>query len=257
MNFPHAIILGLIEGITEFLPISSTGHMILASELLKIPETEFVKSFEIIIQLGAILAVVVLYFRKILKNRYLWSKILAAFLPAGIIGFLLYKLIKQYLLGNVMAVIWSLLIGGIVLILIEKLFKKKDQFFLIQLTTTQSVIIGLFQVISIIPGVSRSAATIVGGLIVGLNRNEAVEFSFLLAIPTMVAATGLDLVKSSLHFSSGEIQLLSIGFIVSFMTALFAIKTFITFVQKHTFIPFGIYRIIIALIFWFYILKIQ
>jgi undecaprenyl-diphosphatase len=254
MNIFHAIILAIVEGITEFLPISSTGHMILVANILKISETDFVKSFEIIIQLGAILAVVVLYFKKILNQRSWWPKLIAAFLPAAIIGFTLYKIVKNVLLGNSFIVVVSLFIGGCILILIDRFLQEK-QVTISQMTVKQAVIIGLFQAISIIPGVSRSAATIVGGLLVGLNRNDAVEFSFLLAIPTMIAATGLDLVKSSHHFTGIQYEVLVIGLIGAFITAMIAIKTFIGYVQKHKFTMFGIYRIILSIAYWIFILR--
>jgi undecaprenyl-diphosphatase len=254
MTLIHAVLISIIEGITEFLPISSTGHMILAAQALRIPETEFLKSFEIIIQLGAILAVVVLYARRLFVDKKSWIPILVAFLPAGIIGFLLYKIVKQYFLSNAVIVVVSLFIGGIALLVVEKFLKPKQKM-ISDLTIPQAMSIGLFQTISMIPGVSRSAATIVGGLIIGLSRKEAVEFSFLLAIPTMVAATGLDIIKSSAHFSSWEIQLLSIGFISAFITALIAVKSFVSFVQKHSFNGFGIYRILLAIFYWFFVIK--
>lgn len=255
MSLFHTIIIAIIEGITEFLPISSTGHMILAVHAFRIPETEFIKSFEIIIQLGAILAVVVLYAKRILMEKKSWIKIIVAFLPSSIIGFFLYKIFKQYLLGNPLIVVVSLCIGGMILIVIEKFLKPKNKT-ISDLTLSQAFMIGVFQTISMIPGVSRSASTIIGGLFAGLSRNAAVEFSFLLAIPTMIAATGFDLFKTSARFSSWEIQTLCIGFIVAFISALIAVKSFVSFVQKHSFNIFGIYRIILALLYWFFIIKI-
>lgn len=257
MNIFQALLLSVIEGITEFLPISSTGHLILTSQLLGLVESEFVKSFEIYIQLGAILAVVVLYFNKYRQNLTVWKNILAAFIPTAIIGFLLYKVIKDYLLGNSLLVVVSLLIGGILLIWLEKKHHEKDQDVakIEDLTLKQSALIGLAQSISIIPGVSRSAATILGAMFLGAKRSVAVEFSFLLAVPTMLAATGLDLVKSDFNFSANEWLMISIGFIGSFITALIVVRWFIKFVQKNTFIPFGIYRIVIAIIFWFFLIR--
>jgi undecaprenyl-diphosphatase len=254
MNLFQTIILSIIEGITEFLPISSTGHMILASQIMKISENDFTKSFEIIIQLGAIMAVIFIYGKSLLSRKYLWKKLVVAFLPAGIIGFGLYKIIKGYLLGNATIVLWSLLLGGIILIILEKFFKPKTGT-LSQMTLKQSIIIGVFQSISIIPGVSRSAATIVGGLLVGLNRSEAVEFSFMLAIPTMISATGLDLIQSSHQFTGIQYAILATGLLGAFITAMCAIKSFLNFIKKNNFIPFGIYRIIIATIYWLIILR--
>jgi undecaprenyl-diphosphatase len=254
MNLIQALILSVIEGITEFLPISSTGHMILTANLLKITETDFVKSFEIIIQLGAILAVAIIYFRKLLNQRILWPKLAVAFLPTAIIGFTLYKVIKNILLGNAWIVVISLFIGGIILILSDKFLKNKEVS-TGSLSYKQAFIIGLCQSVSIIPGVSRSAASIIGGLLVGLNRNDAVEFSFMLAIPTMIAATGLDLIKSSHNFSITQYEILTVGLIGAFITALIAVKTFLKYVKNHNFSAFGVYRIILALTYWVFILR--
>ncbi len=247
MNVIQTLLLSIVEGITEFLPISSTGHLILASNLLKIPQTEFVKSFEIIIQLGAILAVVVIYFKKLISNFGLWKNILISFLPSAIFGLFFYKYIKLYLIGNTAVVIWSLLIGGIAMLLFEKFHKK---------TSPQSLVpsaylkIGFFQVLSMIPGVSRAFATIFGGMVVGMKKEEAVEFSFLLAIPTMLGASALDLYKTDLTvWSAVDGRLLAIGFLGSFITAYIVIKWLIKFVQNHNFNIFGWYRIILALSF--------
>jgi len=257
MDLLQALILSIVEGVSEFLPISSTGHLILASDILKISQTEFVKSFEIIIQLGAILAVVVLYAKTLLEKRKLWVPLLAAFIPTAVIGFILFKLIKQFLLGNTAVTLWALLIGGIVLIIAEKLYKEQPHHLdsIEKLSPKKAMLIGLAQSISVIPGVSRSAATILGGLFVGLKRKPAVEFSFLLAIPTMIAATGLDLVKSNFSFSGQEWGVLAVGFVGAFVTALLAIKYFIQYVKNHTFIAFGIYRIILAIVFWLLIMR--
>lgn len=257
MDILQAIILSIVEGISEFLPISSTGHLILASDILKVAQTDFVKSFEIIIQLGAILAVVVLYAKTLLEKRKMWLPLLAAFIPTAVIGFVLFKIIKQFLLGSTVITLWSLLIGGIILIIAEKLYKEQPHHVddIGKLSLKKAALIGFIQSISVIPGVSRSAATILGGLFVGLKRKAAVEFSFLLAIPTMIAATGLDLIKSDFSFSSNEWVLLVVGFIGAFLTALLAIKYFLQYVRNHTFVAFGIYRIILAIVFWFFLIK--
>lgn len=250
MNIFQAIIIGIIEGITEFLPISSTGHMILASKLLSIPNSEFVKSFEIIIQLGAILAVLA-YKGLALRSWELCKKIVVAFIPTGVIGLSLYSLVKHYLLGNSTVVVWSLLLGGVALIAFEKWHapKETDIADLSKITYKQAFIIGLVQSISIIPGVSRSAATIVGGMALGIKRATIIEFSFLLALPTMAAATGLDVLKNYEMILSSDLNILAIGLIASFISALLAIKWLLAYVQKHTFVPFGIYRILVALAF--------
>lgn len=251
MNVVSAIILSIIEGVTEFLPISSTGHMILASTLLYIAETDFVKSFEIIIQLGAILAVLVLYWKKLLTDKHTVIRVAVAFIPTALVGLVFYKFIKDVLLGNPWIVVWSLGIGGALLILLEK-FQKDTQR---KMSLLDAFLIGGAQSLSVIPGVSRAAATIVGARLLGMNREDAVEFSFLLAIPTMAAATGLDLIKSGRNFTGSQYELLIIGFIGAFITALITVKWFIGFVKSHTFIPFALYRILIAVAFYFFVLR--
>ncbi|MEK7110997.1 MAG: undecaprenyl-diphosphate phosphatase, partial [Patescibacteria group bacterium] len=235
MNLIQTAILSIVEGITEFLPISSTGHLILVSKLLNLPQTEFVKSFEIIIQLGAIMAVVVLYFKKLIDDKKLFPKVLTAFIPSAIIGFVLYKFIKQYLIGNPQIVLISLFIGGILLIILEKILVKikiKNYLEIEELGLKSCLLIGLSQTVSMIPGVSRAAATIIGGMSVGLSRQSAVEFSFLLAVPTMAAATGLDLLKSYQYFSSQDIKMLTLGFIISFISAKIAVEWLIKFMKN-------------------------
>jgi len=257
MDILQTIILGVVEGITEFLPISSTGHLILTNKLLAISQTEFIKTFEIAIQLGAILAVVVLYFKKFF-NWPMMKKLIVAFVPTGILGFIFYKIVKTYFLGNYQVVLWALLVGGIALILFELAYKNKPQENLIKETEDISYkrcfLIGCFQSIAMVPGVSRSAATIVGGMLSGVSRKAIVEFSFLLAVPTMAIATGYDLLKSASGFNAGQFSFLIIGFLVSFLMAMVAIKFLIKFIQKNNFIPFGIYRIVLAIIFFLIIL---
>jgi undecaprenyl-diphosphatase len=257
-TFFHALVLGLVEGITEFLPISSTGHMILAANLLHVTETDFVKSFQIIIQLGAILAVLVLFWKKLLTNAKIFLRVAVAFIPTAIIGLLLYKVVKNYLLGSTTVVVWSLLIGGLVLVVFEKLHKDKmtigdTTLELESLTYKQAFIIGLCQSVAIIPGVSRSAATIVGGLTLGISRAAIVEFSFMLAVPTMAAATLLDILKSGFSFTGSEMSMLAVGMIVAFVSAIFAIKFLIKFIKNNSFTRFGMYRIAIAFVFLFMI----
>lgn len=255
MDIGISVILGIVEGFSEFLPISSTGHLILAGKLLGLGETDFVKSFEIAIQLGAILSVVVLYWRTFLVDIEVTKKVAVAFLPTGIIGFVLYKLIKTFLLGSSRVVLWSLLIGGIVIVFFEMLHREKEDATgeFAEVTYRQSFLIGVFQSLAVIPGVSRSAATIIGGLILGLKRKTIVEFSFLLAVPTMLAATVYDLYKNGSNFSLSQFNLLAIGFSTAFIIALLSIKFFIRFIQTHSFISFGIYRIALVII-WFVVL---
>jgi len=254
MTLIESVILGFVEGITEFLPISSTGHLILTSSLLGLPDSEFLKSFEIVIQSGAIAAVLALYWRSFLDLNIL-KKITVAFLPTAIIGFTLYPLLKSHLLGSEQIVLWALLFGGAALILFELLHheSKDDTVHINSITYRQSAWIGLFQSVAVIPGVSRSGASIVGGLAIGLPRKVIVEFSFLLAVPTLVAATGYDLLRSAHAFSADQASALAVGFITSFIVALGSIVFLLRFVQHHTFIPFGIYRIVVAVIFWLFV----
>lgn len=247
----NSIILGVVEGLTEFLPVSSTGHLILTSQLLGLWETDFLKSFEIIIQLGAILAVVLLFFQKVWNNLELIKKTAIAFLPAAIVGFGLYKLIKSYFLGNSLLVLVMLLVGGLVFLWLERKPRESGLEGLKSLTYAQAFLIGLCQALAVVPGVSRSGATILGGLSVGLSRRAIVEFSFLLAVPTMFAATGYDLLKSGASFGVGDWQVLIIGFIAAFITAIVAVRWFLNFVSNNSFKVFGWYRIGISLIgFW-------
>lgn len=255
MDFGQAFGLGIVEGLSEFLPISSTGHLILAAWILQIPQTEFVKSFEIYIQLGAILAVLVLYARTLVTQVKLWKSLLMAFLPTALVGLVFYKMIKSALLGNMQISLLALFIGGIILIVFEKLIKKKaNAKSLDQINLKQAFLIGCCQAISVVPGVSRSGASIVGGVLAGLNKKTAVEFSFLLAIPTMMAATGLDLLESDFSFSNDEIGVLVVGLGSSFLTAMLAIKLFLKYVQKNSFWIFGVYRISLAIVFWLFII---
>lgn len=250
MTFFDAAILGLIEGVTEFLPISSTGHLILASSLLGLAHTEFLKTFEIAIQLGAISAVAILYFKSFLKFNIL-ARLIVAFLPTAVVGLALYSIIKTYLIGNELVVVTALFLGGIALIVFELLHKEDAAATaeMENISYKQALSIGLFQSIAIIPGVSRSAATIVGGLMLGLKRATIVEFSFLLAVPTMAAATGLDLLKNYRSFTEDNLAILAVGFITAFVVALIVVRFFLHFIKKHTFIPFGIYRIFVSIAF--------
>jgi undecaprenyl-diphosphatase len=273
MSFLEAVLLGILEGATEFLPISSTGHLILASNLLAIPETPFLTSFLIAVQLGAIAAVLLAYWRSFLDFEVL-KRLTAAFLPTAIIGFILYKVIKGYLLNNELVVIISLLVGGIVIIAFEHFHKEKsagEGTAVITDTGTEgastsspdslasiryrdAVAIGLFQSIAVIPGVSRSAATIIGGMLLGIRRAAIVEFSFLLAVPTMLAATGYDLLKTYDTFEAGNITLLLTGAATAFAVAFIAIRFLIAFVKRYSFTPFGVYRIVLALVFLAFVL---
>ncbi len=249
MSILDSIILAIIEGLTEFLPISSTGHMIMASKVMNI-DGEFVKTFEIAIQLGAIMAIVLMYAKRFLQSFTIYLKLGVAFIPTGIVGFLAYKTIKMYLF-NPYVVGFALVIGGIILVLIDKkvVAKESKTLDLESISYKHSFFIGLIQCISMIPGVSRAAATIIGGVFNGLNKKQAMEFSFLLAVPTMFAATGYELIKTPISFSSQEYMLLGIGLLIAFVTAWLAVKVFLKIVQNYGFKYFGYYRIIIGLLF--------
>ena len=250
----HAVILGIVEGVTEFLPISSTAHLILASRALGIAETEFLKSFEIIIQLGAILSVVVLYWNRFL-NLDVLKKLVVAVIPTGVIGLTVYKAIKGYLLGNVAVVLAALVLGGVALIVFERFQQRDDRDVdFAEITYKKAFLIGLFQAVAVIPGVSRSAATIVGGSFLGVSKRTIVEFSFMLAVPTMLAATGLELLKNRAAID-GNLAVLAVGFVVSFITAIVAIKSFLGYIKKRDFSMFGWYRIALALVFYLVFLR--
>ena len=245
-----AIILGIVEGATEFLPISSTGHLILANALLGGSPTDFAKTFEIVIQVGAILAVVALYARSFLDIEKL-KRIIVAFIPTGIIGLAMYGIVKTYLLGSTPIVLAALGVGGVVLIIFDYFHAKHPEEELVEkpMSYRDAALIGVFQAFAIIPGVSRSAATIVGGLALGYSRAAIVEFSFLLGVPTLLAASGLDLVKNGLSITNGEWLLIAIGFVFSFLVAMVSVKWLIAYIRTHSFTAFGAYRIAIAILF--------
>ena len=248
----QALVLGIIEGVTEFLPISSTAHLILASKALRLADTGFLKSFEIIVQLGAILSVVVLYWKRF-WHWPMFIKLVVAFIPTGIIGFAVYPVVKSYLLGNrnISIVLAALIIGGIILILFERFRPQADSpADFSEITYGRALLIGLFQSISMIPGVSRSAATIIGGTSIGISKRTIVEFSFMLAVPTMLAASMYDLYKSHSALE-GNYSVLAVGFVVSFITAIVAIKSFLNFIKKRDFAVFGWYRIVLAVAYFF------
>ena len=266
MSFWHAVILAIVEGLTEFLPVSSTGHMIIASSLMGINTLEFTKMFTVNIQFGAILSVLVLYWKRFFQSVDFYKKLLLAALPALVIGFALNKVIDA-LLESVLTVAVSLVLGGIVLLFVDKWFRND------QTHTTpsarQAFFIGLAQCLAMIPGVSRSAASIIGGLAPGISRQAAAEFSFFLAIPTMLAAASYKFITDFLHLdikddllklniprieaslqklSGHDLQVLLVGNLVAFVVAMLAIKFFISFLTKYGFRIFGIYRIIVGLL---------
>lgn len=248
MGLLDALVLGVVEGVTEFLPVSSTAHLMFTSELLGLPQSAFVKSFEIAIQSGAILSVVVLYWRKFLEQETL-ARVAVAFIPTALVGLALYPFIKSALVGNIAVALAALCAGGIFLIIFERWHLRRPSPEPRQLTFGEAALVGLAQAVAVVPGVSRSAATIVGGLALGINRQTIVEFSFLLAAPTMAAATALDLYKSAGAFNGADWGVLGVGFATSFVVALAAITWLLRFVQTHDFTSFGVYRIIAAALF--------
>lgn len=254
MSLLDALILGIIEGITEFLPVSSTAHLVLAGRLLGHADSAFAKSFDIIIQFGAILSVVALYWKKFWHWDVL-KKLAIAFVPTGIIGMTVYRVLKEHLLGNVTVILAALVIGGIALIAFDRSKPAANEAIdFSEISYRRALLIGLFQSIAIVPGVSRSAATIVGGSLIGISRRTIVEFSFMLAVPTMLAATAYDLYKSQ-DALSGNYGALAVGFVVSFVTAIVAIKSFLAFIKKRSFATFGWYRILLAAVYWLVVVR--
>ena len=287
LNLIKVLILSLVEGITEFLPVSSTGHLILVNQFVKLEPEGFSNAFNVIIQLGAILSVVVIYFEKLnpwakskqeLPKKYkdlnaqfkayylathpdkttinLWLKVIVGVLPAMVLGLLFDDLIDAYLF-NPITVAAMLLLWGIIIIIIEKKNKTIKYDSLKDVPYTTIIMIGLFQCLAMVPGTSRSAATIIGAMILGLSRPAAAEFSFFLAIPTMLGATLLKLIKNLGDFTGTEWTLILLGMILSFIVAFIVIKQFLAYVKKHDFIPFGIYRIGLAVIVFVYFLLIN
>ena len=248
MTIFQTIILGIVEGITEFLPVSSTGHMIIAQKILAIESTEFVKAFTVNIQFGAILSVVVLYWKRFFQTLDFYWKLIIAVIPALVLGFLFSEKIDM-LLENVTVVAVMLVLGGVLMLFVDKWFKRtnEDQ----TMDWKRSLKIGFYQCIAMIPGVSRSMATIVGGMSTKLTRKNAAEFSFFLAVPTMAAASGYKLLKlfmdpAGKSMMSENLVTLLIGNLVAFVVAMAAIKFFISFLTKYGFKAFGYYRIVVG-----------
>jgi undecaprenyl-diphosphatase len=251
MTLFHAAILGVVEGLTEFLPVSSTGHLILAAALLDVPDTGLLTTFEIAVQLGAIAAVVVTYGRTMLVDRAVLARIAVAFVPTGIAGLALYPFVKR-LLGSPSVVLWALVLGGIAIIVFELLHMEGPDAVadVRRIGYGQALAIGAFQALAIVPGVSRAGATILGGLALGIRRPAIVEFSFLLAVPTMAAAAGLDIAKNWSSFTAADAAPIAVGMLVAFLVALAAIRWLLAFVRTRTFIAFGAYRVIAAGALW-------
>jgi len=250
ITYASAAILGIIEGATEYLPVSSTFHLIWASKFLGIGQTDFQKAFEVIIQSGAILAVVLLYLPVWRKKVQLFTKIAYSFIPTAVIGLLLYKEIKNIFFENFMLQLIVFVLAGIIFIFFEQIYKPKLSKQSSQITTKEAVLIGIFQALAVVPGVSRAGAVILGMMYLKVKRDEAAEYSFLLAVPTLMAASALDLFKSApyLLHNSSQIGILAVGFITALISALVAVKWFIGYLKNHTLTTFGVYRIVLALV---------
>ncbi|MEA3369721.1 MAG: undecaprenyl-diphosphate phosphatase [Campylobacterota bacterium] len=250
MTIFDSIILGVIEGFTEFLPISSTGHLIVASEFLGIDQNSVTNAYQVIIQFAAILAVIFNYKEKFtIKKIDLWTKIFLAFIPIGAVGYIFADQIKELFSIQVVAIMF--IIGGVIFLLVEKFFIPTETHLIDdveKVTLKQSMVIGFAQVFALIPGTSRAGSTIIGALLVGLSRRASAEFSFLLAFPVMSAVTAYDLLKHYHEFSSANLITLAVGFIVSFIVAYITIKLFLVFLEKFTFVAFGIYRIVFGVV---------
>lgn len=251
MQYLQSVILGLVEGVTEYLPVSSTFHLIWASKLLGIPQTDFQKAYEVIIQTGAILAVVFLYWKIVIKDKQLLLKILASFLPTAVVGLILYKVIKNIFFENYLLQLSVFLLVGIIFILYEGFWKNKNlKKRLSDISYQDALVIGLAQSVAVIPGVSRAGAVILTMMLLGVKREEAARFSFLLAVPTIAAASGLDIIKISplLFTQNGSIGYLIVGFFAAFLSALIVVKWFIKFLQKNTLSSFGWYRVVVGIL---------
>ncbi len=255
VDFFKAALLGIVEGLTEFIPVSSTAHLLLTSQLVDFTTIKN-NLFEIVIQLGAILAICVIYRSKIFdllihfkeksQQKFILNLALA-FLPAALIGLAFHGLIKAFLFNN-LTIALALILGGIVMILVERRPRSSSVEELNNITPLTAFYVGLFQCLAMIPGVSRSGATIIGGLLLGLNRKIAAEFSFFLAIPTIAAASIYDLYKSSIDLTNTDLEIIFVGLLASFLSALFVVKWFINFVSKNNFVPFGFYRIVVGIL---------
>lgn len=257
MNFFEAVIIGIVEGLTEFLPVSSTGHMILTQKLLGLDAATdpFVGSFQIIIQLGAILAVVVLYARRFATDMEVWKRVIAAFIPTAILGFLLKDFFVSNQSNDLVTVI-ALVVVGVLFLFIDRLTQQLTRYKNVQeAPLAATALIGVIQTIATIPGVSRSGASIMGGMLLGMDKKSAAEFSFLLAVPTMLGATVLEVRDVGLKFSSQEWLLLGVGFVIAFIVAVASIRFMMNLLPRYGFAPFGWYRIIVGLVYAAFMLR--
>ncbi|AEE14477.1 Undecaprenyl-diphosphatase [Thermodesulfobium narugense DSM 14796] len=249
MNLIHAIILGIVEGVLEFLPVSAAGNLTLVGRLLSIPSSDFIKIYEIIMQLGAVIAVLILYAKRLLVDHETIKKIIVAFIPTGIIGLLVYKLVKNFLLYNDTITVFSLIVGGIIILLVEYKKIKPSTLNISNISYKQALAIGFIQTLAFIPGVSRSGATIVGAMLLGIERKAAVEFSFLLAIPTILAAGSYALLKDHSAITGPNLLPMAVSFLTALIFAIISVKTFLRFISSNNLKPFGFYRIIVGVLY--------
>jgi undecaprenyl-diphosphatase len=249
MDFIHAIILGIVEGVLEFLPVSAAGNLTLVGRLLGIPSSDFIKIYEIVMQLGAVIAVLILYARRLLVDHETIKKIVVAFIPTGIIGLLVYKIVKNFLLYNDTITVFSLIIGGIIILLVEYKKIRPTTESISKISYKQAIAIGFIQTLAFIPGVSRSGATIIGAMMLGVERKAAVEFSFLLAIPTILAAGSYALIKDHSAIAGANLFPMAVSFITALIFAIISVKTFLRFISSNNLKPFGFYRIIVGILY--------
>ena len=257
MNFFEAVVIGVVEGLTEFLPVSSTGHMILTQKLLGLDANKdpFIGSFQIIIQLGAILAVVVLYAQRFAKDIEVWKRVIAAFIPTAILGYLLNDFFVSNQSDDLVTVV-ALVVVGVLFLFIDRLTANLMRYKNLQeAPIATSALVGVIQTIATIPGVSRSGASIIGGMLMGMDKKSAAEFSFLLAVPTMLGASALRIRDVGLKFSGQEWMLLAVGFVVAFVVAVASIRFMMNLLPRYGFTPFGWYRIIVGLVYAAFILR--
>lgn len=249
MTFYEAVILGIVEGVTEFLPVSSTAHIALASQMMGVAQDNFMSSFNIIIQIAPIFSIMFIYFNTLFQSIDIWKKLIASFIPTGAIGFLFHHQIEEMFSANSI-VLW-MIATGVFFLVVEFLYFKRGHTTaeLEEVTYKQAITVGFIQAFSLIPGVSRSGSTILGGMLLGMKRETAMSFSFLLAIPTMTAASGYTLLKDFDSLSFDGISLILIGFLVSFLVGWVAVKSFLAIVSKYNFTPFGIYLIASGILF--------
>lgn len=249
MTIFDAIILGVVEGITEYLPVSSTAHLVLTAQLLGLKQDAFMRAYEIIVQIAPIFSVMLIYKERLVQSLSLWYKLIVAFIPTGVVGFLFHKQIEAMFSTN--STVALMILTGIVFLLIEYFYQEKAHHVqdLDAVSYKQAFGIGLFQIFSLIPGISRSGTTILGAMLIGLKREAAMSFSFLLAIPTMGAASGYMMLKEYEVIMSGQVELLFVGFIISFIVGYIAVKSFLVIVARYNFTPFGIYLVVVGLLF--------